>query len=82
MWYYYEIVLILENITNKIVVFIEFREVIVATSMNANKGYLARIELLQSLTVPDRDEPVFCAMYNISMTINMADPSIRTKMIT
>ena len=38
-----EIVLILENITNKIVVFIEFWEIIVATALNADEGYLSRV---------------------------------------
>lgn len=34
------IVLILENITNKIVVFVEFWEIIVSPAMNADQGYL------------------------------------------
>jgi len=38
-----EIVLILENITNEIVVFVEFWKVIVPSAMNANESDLARI---------------------------------------
>jgi len=35
-----EIVLILENITNKIVVFVEFGEIIVSSTVDPNEGYL------------------------------------------
>lgn len=37
------IVLILEDITNKIVVFIEFWEIVVATALNADEGYLSGV---------------------------------------
>jgi hypothetical protein len=37
------IVLILENITNKIVVFIEFWEIIVAATVDAYESYFPRV---------------------------------------
>lgn len=37
------LVLILENITNKIVVFIEFWEIIVSSTVDAYKSYLPRV---------------------------------------
>ena len=71
------IVLILENITNKIVVFVKFRQIIVSATMDANESYLIWIQFLQGFAVPDRDQPVLCAMNNIGVTINMTDPFIR-----
>ena len=38
-----EIVLILENITNKIVVFIEFGEIIVPATVDPYESYLPRV---------------------------------------
>ncbi len=38
-----DLVLILENITYKIVVFVEFWKIIVAATVNTNKGYLPRV---------------------------------------
>ena len=70
------IVLILENITNKIVVFIEFWEIIVSATVDADESYFTRIYFLQRFAVPDRDQSILCTMNYIGVTVNMSDPFI------
>ena len=47
-------------------------------TIDPDQSDLMRTECLQLLTMPDRDQPVFGAMYDIGMTIYFPDPFIRT----
>lgn len=53
-------------------IFLKFREVIVSSTMNADKGDLPGIELLQGLAVPDGDEPVLCSMQDVDRAVYLA----------
>ena len=70
------IVLILENITNKIVVFIEFGEIIMPTTVDAYESDLRRVYFLQSLAMPDGNQAILCAVNNIGVAINMTYPFV------
>ena len=76
------IVLILKNITYKIVVFRKGRKIIMPATMDTNESYFMRIYFLKIFAVLYRDQPVFCAMNNIGMAIYMSDPFICAQLIT
>lgn len=52
------------------------------SAMDADQRDLMRIEALQLLTVAYRDQPVFGAVQDISMTIHFSDPLVRVQMIS
>ncbi len=62
-------------------VLIEPRKVVVSPSGNAYQGDFVRIELLQPLAVPDRNEPVARAMNNVGMAVYFPDPFVRAQVI-
>ena len=69
-------VLIFKNIPDKIMVLVVGRKVIMAASVDADKGYHPGIYLLQGFAVTDRDEHVFSAMNNVGMALYFRYPEI------
>lgn len=59
--------LILQDIPDKIVVFIKGRKIIMSAAMDTDQGYPAGIYLLQCNTMADWNQPVFGAMNNVGM---------------
>lgn len=57
-------------------VLIKFRKVIMPATLDADQRNFMRIYLLQSFTIPDRDQPIFSAVNNIGMTIYMTNPPV------
>ena len=51
-------------------------QVIVPSAMYADQRYFRRIELLQALTVPDRDQPIAGAMQDIGMAAYAGQPQV------
>ena len=56
-----------QNIPDKIMVLRECIQVIMSSAMYADQRYFRRIELLQALAMPDRDQPVAGAVQDIGM---------------
>jgi CDP-glycerol glycerophosphotransferase (TagB/SpsB family) len=60
--------LIFEYVSDKIVVLIKRRKIIMPASLYSDKGDHPGVDLLQCLAVPDRYQPVFGAVQDISVT--------------
>ena len=45
-------------------------KIIMPAAMDADQGNLAGVYFLQGFTVPDGDQPVFCAMNDIGMAFH------------
>lgn len=71
---------ILQNVTDEIMVFIKRRKIVMPSAMNADQRYFIRVDLLQSFTMPDWYEPIFGAMNDIGMAVDITDPFICTQM--
>jgi len=56
----------------------ELWQVIVATTMNADKGDTTGHQSLQVLTMADRNKPIAGTMENIHRAVNAPDPFIYT----
>jgi hypothetical protein len=64
------------------VVFVEFGEIIVSSTVDPNEGYLPGFSFCKRFAVPDGYQFILGAMDNIGVTINMKDPFICAQMIT
>ncbi len=75
-------VLVLQNVPYKIMVLGEGGQVVVAAALDADKGDFIGVDLLQVFAVADGDEPVFCAVNDISMAVDAAYPFIGAQFVT
>jgi len=58
---------VFEDIPDEIVVFVESREVVMPSAVNADEGDLLRVDLLQRLAMADGYQPVPGAVDDIGM---------------
>lgn len=67
-----------KNIPDEIVVLIKGRKVVMAATMDADKGYCPGVYLLQGLTMADGNKQIFSTMKNVGMTFYFRYPEVGT----
>jgi hypothetical protein len=73
--------LIQQDVTDEIVVLIKGRKIVVPAAVDTDERNFTRVKFLQGFAVPDGDEPVSGAMYDIGMAVHMPYPPVGAQMV-